>query len=55
MGGAAEATGPGRGQASFLIRASPWIDSLAHTVQDAIPRYKDHNYITSSDPEIKIV
>jgi hypothetical protein len=50
-----EATGPDRGQASVLICASPWIDSLAHTVQDAIPRYKGHNYITSNDPEIKIV
>jgi hypothetical protein len=38
-----EATGPSRGQASTLICASPWIDSLAHTVQDAIPRYKGHN------------
>jgi hypothetical protein len=50
-----EATEPGRGQASVLICASPWIDSLAHTIQDVIPRYKGHNYITLNDPEIKIV
>jgi hypothetical protein len=49
-----EATGPGRGQASVLICASPWIDSPAHTVHDAIPRYKGHNCITSNNPKIKI-
>jgi hypothetical protein len=50
-----EATGPGRGQASMLICASPWIDSLAHTFHYVIPRYKGHNCIISNDPEIKIV
>jgi hypothetical protein len=50
-----EVTEPSRGQASVLICASPWIDSLAHTVQDGIPRYKGHNCITLNDPEIKIV
>jgi hypothetical protein len=50
-----EVTGPGRGEAYVLICASPYIDLLARTIQDAISRYKGHNYITSNDPEIKIV
>jgi hypothetical protein len=38
-----EATGSGRSQASVLFSASPWIDLLAHTIQDVISRNKGHN------------
>jgi hypothetical protein len=45
VGTSSEATEPGRGQVSVLICASSRIDSLAHTVQDAIPRYEGHKVL----------